>query len=101
MALLLLHEQPLDWNKEVELTNNSEFGFNCIIKYKEGSVSHMCNLHEIHHRYNQNKNADSKDIRSAFESDHHCTGATRSINEIDYIIIYDAKQIHKYFYDND
>lgn len=92
-----------NWMEEIELFDDSKYGMDITIVYKEGSwcegtdVRHNCT--EFHHRYNKKTNEKmNKEMNggmmsdsSAFESDIHQTGGTMPVENIESITIVKAK----------
>lgn len=89
--------QELDPNKEHELFKEDNLGFDITVQYSIYQAPQtFYNCTEFHWRYNESSEWD-KDKRVAFESDIHCTGSTRSIKDIDNVIIVEAEVLHDNF----
>ena len=92
----------LDSSKEHELfSENLKFGFDISVEYtsdswmsKAGhSTSKFNNCTEFHWRYTDIFNVEPSD-GVAFESDIHCTGCTRKIENIKSVTIVEADKLH-------
>jgi len=92
-------EHPVD--KEIELFDDSEFGMDCVIRYRDDIDRHYTgitetrhNCTEFHHLYNiEDKQFDR--LSSAFESDIHGTGGTKDIELIEWIQVTKATKKHE------
>jgi len=81
---IIFNSKKLDPTKEHELITKSEFGFKVSIKYTDASWYEnkelvLNNCTEVHHLWSLDYMG-GKSI--AFESDIHCTGFTRRIDDI-------------------
>ena len=94
MKKLIIYGVEHDWDLEIELFNETEFGMNITIMFEDGHQEQKYNCTEFHHRYNRFTN----DIRTAFESDIHSTGGTREIYKMASITIVKAEKKHKTHY---
>lgn len=91
--------QELDTTKEHELLFKSEFGFKVDIKYtkeswyptKEGTAY---NCTEVHHLWSNDYMGGAS---IAFESDIHCSGFTRRIDDIESVNIEIANELYDSF----
>ena len=91
MKLIYLGEE-IDSTLEHELCSENEFGFDVTITYTPKSwmsvdngsqlTCKIFNCTEVHNRYTSFHGE-----RIAFESDIHCTGGTRDIEEIESVVI--------------
>jgi hypothetical protein len=85
----------IDTTKEQELLSDNENGFKVTVKYKEDSwmskhegrqvVDVFNNCTEVHYMYDTVIRKYEK--RIAFESDIHQTGCTRSVDDIEIVIV--------------
>ena len=117
---LIIDNIEHDWNTEIEIINE-EFGFDCIIKYKDnmmngnkpsifaGQTETRNNCTEFHHRYNTGQRErmvedydwnekqldENLPFRSAFESDLHGTGGTKVLDHIESITVTTATKLHE------
>lgn len=95
--ILIVNGMNLSVDVERNIVTSRKFGFDaiCIFKkgsYKEGKdgkqvIHHWHNLTQIHLGYEHMPN---KRDRIAFESDIHCAGGWRLIDEIDTVIIHNS-----------
>jgi hypothetical protein len=69
----------------------NNYGFNAIVKMKDGKVLKFFNLTEIHHNYDDNKK------QTAFESSIHSTGCTLYTHDISEMEITPAEKKHEAF----
>jgi hypothetical protein len=91
---LIVNGVELDPNQELEIFNDDK-GFDIYVTYKPDSFlakhgvyeATVHNCTEFHHLFSKES--------SAFESDIHCTGGTRKVNELDCIIVSDATVLHE------
>ena len=95
---------PDTHKNEIEiLSQESEFGFDVIVKYKQDSryqgkeVVHH-NATEVHWMYNKEDEGTFSYYQPgvAIESDIHSTGGTRELQYIEYILIEVATELHEH-----
>jgi len=86
-----------DWDIELERIEHFNVGFDitvCLKPNREGepkriTIRHNCS--EIHHRFNE---GDISPVRTAFESKHHLTGCWFDVDDIEWIIVVEATELH-------
>lgn len=91
---LIVNGVELDPTKELEIFNYDK-GFDIYVTYKPESFlakhgiyeATFYNCTEFHHLFSEDS--------SAFESDIHCFGRTRNINDLNCIIVTDATLLHE------
>jgi hypothetical protein len=100
MKKLIIFGQNFDVDSELELKVNDELGLDCHIKFKDdidapwaGKVEVRHNCTEFHHLYNFEDRSFDK-MSSAFESDIHCTGGTKSVSDIEWIVVVKAIKLN-------
>jgi len=97
---LFIFEKEINPDYELELVVGSEFGLDITIKYiddiYDGVEDTKHNCTEFHHLYNKDDKF-SLGLSSAFESDIHQTGCTRRVNEIEWIKVEFATELHEKF----
>lgn len=82
MAVLKVFNGFLNWDDEIEINLNNEFGLDCVIFLKDGGISYRRNCTEFHHRF---KEGIANREASAFESDIHSTGGVIELEKVDRI----------------
>lgn len=87
---LVVYGAEVDFDKELELFDASDFGMTCVIIRKSGEVSVRNNCTEFHHKY-----GGVFEISSAFESDKHMTGGTVPVADIRTIVVYRAHRFNE------
>lgn len=94
MKNLVIFGQSHDVNKEIELFDESEFGMDVAICRKDNGIEVRRNCTEFHHRFESDLNFGVEDTSSAFESNHHATGGTIKVKDIEWITIEPAFKMH-------
>lgn len=100
---LIFKGNKLDCELEHELFSDSEFGFEVTIGFKMDAQNYanrvwrLNNVFEVHFKY---KSIVLKEElgRVAFESNIHHTGRTNNIDDINFIIITEATELHSNMY---
>lgn len=93
MSKLVVLGSKVNWDTELELKSEDEFGLDIVVDYKDGEKRHLNNCTEFHHRFQ----SIFPEVSSAFESDIHSDGCTIRINTIDTITITKGSLKHKTF----
>lgn len=96
---LLINGTPHVWTEEIELFSTNEFGMNITICYdwfdgfRTTETRHNCT--ELHHLFDKKDSRWFHELSSAFESDIHGTGGTKSVKNLRWIKLEQALKIHK------
>jgi hypothetical protein len=96
---LLINGEAHPWSEEIEVIDESEFGMNITIcfdwSYRKRQVETRHNCTELHHLYHKERRDWFHQLDSAFESDIHGTGGTKSMNKLKWIKAEKALILHK------